>query len=125
MALAFAGSVLLWPSVGWADRQLQAITGDAQPGGNGAQLAGVSAPTLNNSGQVVLQARLAEGIGGVGSHNDAALWFIDGAARESIAWKGAGDLGGGASYSSFTAASIADDGDVVFKAATDAGNQGL
>ena len=125
MALTFVGSVLLWPNVSWAEYQLLAITGDAQPGGSGARLAGVSAPTLNNSGQVVLQARLAEGVGGGGPQNDAALWFIDKVLRESIAWKGAGDLDSGASYSSFAAVSIADDGDVVFKATTDAGKQGL
>lgn len=124
-ALTFAGSISLPPSIGWAEQQILAITGDVQPGGSGAQLTGVAMPTLNNSGQVVLQARLAEGVGGVGSQNDAALWFVDGAVRELLAWKGAGDLSDGASYASFAAASIADDGDVVFKAATDGGKQGF
>lgn len=123
--LTFAGSISLSPIVGWAEQQILAISGDAQPGESGAQLAGVGTPTINNSGQVVLQARLAEGAGGVGSQNDAALWFVDGAMRELLAWKGAGDLGGGASFSLFAATSIADDGDVVFKATTDAGKQGL
>ena len=52
----------------------------------------MAAPTLNNSGQVVLQVQLADGVGDVGSHNDAALWFVDGAVRELLARKGAGDL---------------------------------
>ena len=124
-ALMLLNVSLLTPSVGSADQQILAISGDAQPGGSGAQLAGVGTPTLNNSGQVVLQARLTEGVGGVDSQNDAALWFIDGSARELLAWKGAGDLSNGASYASFAAASIADDGDVVFKAATDGGKQGF
>lgn len=123
-ALWLIGSVVTPPKVCSAEQQILAISGDAQPGGDGAQLAGVGMPLLNNAGQVVLQARLAEGPGDVGSQNDAALWFVDGAARELLAWKGAGDLDG-ASFSSFAATSIADDGDVVFKAATDAGKQGL
>jgi hypothetical protein len=123
--LVLIGSIALTSPVGRAEQQILAISGDSQPGAVGPMLAGVGAPTLNNAGQAVLQARLTDGIGGVGSHNDAALWFIDGATRELLAWKGAGDLSGGASFASFAAASIADDSDVAFKAATDAGKQGL
>ncbi|MBL9161454.1 MAG: hypothetical protein JNL18_01800 [Planctomycetaceae bacterium] len=122
---AIAGPTFLAARPVQAEQRLLAMTGDEQPGGAGALLAGVGAPALNNAGEVVLQARLAEGPGGVGGQNDAALWFLDGSVRESLAWKGAGDLGDGASFASFAAASIADDGDVVFKGATDAGKQGF
>ncbi len=88
-------------------------------------LAGLSAPTLNDAGQVLLQTRLLEGVAGVGSHNDAPLWLIGDGTRRVVARKGAGDLGGGSSISAFSATSVADDGDVVFRGATDAGKQGI
>src|SRR5262245_24505256 len=59
-------------------QQILALSGDAVPGAAGAKLAATGTPTLNNAGQVVLQARLLEGVGGVGSDNDDALWWIDG-----------------------------------------------
>ncbi|BBO34752.1 DUF7453 family protein [Lacipirellula parvula] len=107
------------------EQQIIAMSGDLQPGGSGAMLAGVSAPTLNDSGQVLLQARLLEGVAGVQPNNDAALWVIDGGTRRLLVRKGAGNLGDGSSISAFGAASIADDGDVVFRGATDGGKQGL
>lgn len=123
--LTLAGGPLLRPAACQADQRILVISGDVQPGGVGAQVAGVASPSLNNSGQAVLQVRLADGVGGIDAHNDASLWLADGNLREVLAWKGAGDLQEGASFASFGATSIADDGDVVYKAATDAGNQGI
>lgn len=106
-------------------QQILAISGDAVPGAAGAKLAATGTPTLNNAGQVVLQARLLEGVGGVGSDNDDALWWIDGVTRQLIAREGSGDVDGGASFAAFAAASIADDGDVVFKGSIGSGKLGL
>lgn len=107
------------------DQQIIALSGDVQAGGSNAVLAGVSAPTLNASGQVLFQARLLEGVAGVGSHNEMALWLIDGGVRRLLARKGAGDLAEGSSFAAFNVASVADDGDVTFRGTTDDGKQGL
>jgi hypothetical protein len=107
-----------------ADQRILAMSGDVQAGSSGALLASLTPPTINDAGQAVFQATLVDGIGGVGSHNDSAIWLVDNASRRLLAWKGSGGLPAGASFASFVAASIANDGDVAFRAATDAGKQG-
>lgn len=112
------------PRIAEARQQTIAISGDFQPQGGGALLSGVSAATINNDGDIVFFATLAEGIGGVDSASDVAIWRVADGTRESIARKGMGDLNG-ASFGTFAAVSIADDGDVVIRAATDQNRQGL
>lgn len=106
-----------------ARQQVLALSGDPQPSGGG-MLRSVSAAAINNQGSVAFLATLADGVGGVDSTNDVALWRIVGGSYASIARKGMGDLSG-ASFGAFSSLSIADDGDVVIRAATTQNKQGL
>lgn len=104
---------------------LIAVTGDLQPGSASVQLLGVSAATINATGQVAFRATLKQDVGPVDSTNDRAVWRIAGADRKLIAQAGAGGVPGGDSFDAFQAASIGDAGEVVIRATTTSARVGI
>jgi hypothetical protein len=113
---------LFYPGLASAGIELLAITGDVQPGGS-ARLSGVSTAAINSSGEVTFRATLQQGLGGVTSTNDKAIWRVHGPAKQVLARTGSSGPSGDV-FTAFQSVSIGDGGEVVV-AATATAKQGL
>jgi hypothetical protein len=120
--IVLAATADLRPAI--AASELLAVTGDLQPGSASIQLLGLSAATLNDSGEVAFRATLKPDVGPIDSTNDRAVWKI-GATRSLIAQAGVGVAPGGGNFNAFSAVSISDAGEVVLRATTTGGQVGF
>jgi len=93
--------------------QVIAITGDAAPNGNGT-LSTLSAPVLNNAGQVAFTTLLAGTSGG--SLDNAAFYRSDGTILTKIAREGDPAPNGNGNYSAIGNPGLNDAGQAVFSA---------
>lgn len=122
-----AASFTTWCGQAFATTQLLAVTGDAQPGAAGAQLEGIAGAALNASGQVVVQATLREGVGGVTAGDRDAVWRIDSSGKSSLARTGVGSVPGLVAdpFATLPSMSIDDAGAIALLATVQSAKQGV
>jgi hypothetical protein len=111
---------------GFAATQLLALTGDAQPGGGGAQLQSITAAALNEAGQAALLGTLKVGVGGVTAGNSSVAWLV-GSGKQLLARTGLAGAPGAAAdpFSTLEAISIDDTGTAALSATLASSNRGV
>jgi hypothetical protein len=121
MSVVFFASMTPTASAGL---EVLAITGDAMPGGAGELLQGVTPGVINNAGLVVFRSTLQEGVAGVSSSDNDALWSIDESTNAILAREGSSAPGGGA-FAAFQRVVVDNSGSVALRATLQTGPLGV
>ncbi|NOY42173.1 MAG: hypothetical protein GXP26_10095 [Planctomycetes bacterium] len=104
-----------------------AITGTDAPGILGGIFSSVVAGPVNGVGNLVFQATLENGFGGVASTDDDGIWLFDGTSATLVAREGNGNVPDvlGANFQAFSDLAIDATGNIVVRASLETGPGGV
>ncbi len=104
-----------------------AVTGAYAPSVLGGKFSAISAGAISEAGELVFQATLENGVGGVTSINDLGIWLLDGTNSTLVAREGSGNVPevAGANFQAFSDVAIDAHGNLVIRASLETGLGGV